>query len=86
MRLVDEFLRVVEGGEQFGLQVLEVAERLVELGQEGFLTFYQAVIGSGLLGLEPSVFLKQQGVNIFTQAKVSDQYIARFHSQMVTKR
>jgi hypothetical protein len=86
VRLVDEFLRVVEGGEQFGLQVLEVAERLVELGQEGFLTFYQAVIGSGLLGLEPSVFLKQQGVNIFTKAKVSDQYIARFHSQMVAKR
>jgi len=86
VRLVDEFLRVVEGGEQFGLQVLEVAERLVELGEEGFLTFYQALIGSGLLGLEPSVFLKQQGVNIFTKAKVSDQYIARFHSQMVAKR
>jgi hypothetical protein len=25
-------------------------------------------------------------VNIFTKAKVSDQYIARFHSQMVAKR
>lgn len=86
MGLVDELLGVVEGGEQFGLQALEVTEGLVELGQEGFLTFYQAVIGSGLLGLEPSVFLKQQGVNIFTKAKVSDQYIARFHSQMVAKR
>ena len=86
MRLVDEFLRVVEGGEQFGLKALEVAEGLVELGEDGFLAFYQALIGSGLLCLEPSVFLKEQGMNVFTQAKVSDKYVARFHSQKVANR
>ncbi len=72
MGLVDELLRVVEGGKQFWLKALEVAERLVELGEDGFLTFYQALFGSGLLGLEPSVFLKQQGMNVFTKAKVPD--------------
>ncbi len=86
MRLVDEFLRVVEGGKQFGLKALEVAEGLVELGEDGFLAFYQALLGGGLLCLEPSVFLKQQGMNVFTKAKVSDKYVARFHSQMVAKR
>jgi len=80
VRLVDELLRVVEGGKQFGLKALEVAEGLVELGEDGFLTFYQALFGSGLLCLEPSVFLKQEGVNVFTKAKVSDKYVARFHA------
>lgn len=86
MGLVDELLGVVEGGEQFGLEALEVAERLVELGEDGFLTFYQALFGSGVLGLEPSVFLKQEGVDVFTKAKVSDKYVARFHSQKVANR
>lgn len=86
MRFVDELLRVVEGGKQFGLETLEVAERLVELGEDGFLTFYQALFGSGFLGFEPSVFLKQQGMNVFTKAKVSDKYVARFHSQKVANR
>lgn len=67
MGLVDELLRVVEGGKQFWLKALEVAERLVELGEDGFLTFYQALFGGGLLCLEPSVFLKQEGVNLFTK-------------------
>ena len=80
MRLVDEFLRVVEGGKQFRLKALEVAKGLVELGEDGFLTFDQALFGGGLLRLEPSVFLKQQGMNVFTKAKVSDKYVARFHA------
>ena len=80
MRLVDELLRVVEGGKQFGLQPLEVAEGLVELGEDGFLAFDQALLGGGLLCLEPSVFLKQQGMNVFTKAKVSDKYVAGFHA------
>jgi hypothetical protein len=67
VRLVDEFLRVVERRKQFGLQALEVAERLVELGEDGFLAFHQALLGGGLLCLEPSVFLKQEGVNLFTK-------------------
>ena len=86
MRFVDELLRVVEGGKQFGLKAFEVAKGLVELREEGFLTFYQALFGGGLLCLEPSVFLKQQGMNVFTKAKVPDKYVARFHSQKVANR